>query len=106
MRISERFERQESEDIILMAELLEQEPALLVELMIQNFINMELSNSRSDAASADRKLGRLEAYRTILDDIQAFRSRKKELQRPVTPDTFESFDVEDNMTSPARGGEI
>lgn len=107
MRAMERLVRQESEDIIIIAEMIEGECGELVRAMITNLLNMELSHSRSDASSSDRKIGRLEAYRTILDDMDGFISRRDDLQRPIEREEQEGPVASEQVTVPvARGGEI
>lgn len=104
--ITERLERQEPDDIILLAELLETPGARLTRHLIENLLNKELSFSRHDQASSDRKIGRLEAYRTVLDDFDDFQRRKKELQAPVKPEPEATNIASEQSISPLRGGEI
>lgn len=106
MDIYERLDRQESEDIIVLAELLDSAGAKLTRQLVENLLNKELSFSRHDSASSDRKIGRLEAYRTVLDDFDDFQRRKKELQAPVKAEPEATNIASEQSISPLRGGEI
>lgn len=106
MRIEERLERKDNEDIIILGELLKSEGVQLVRLMVKNLINLELSHSRADGASSDKKIGRLEGYQTVLDDIAGFIQGADELNIPVNPESEESYNAEEQITQVGRGGEI
>lgn len=106
MNIAERLERQDNEDIVLIGNLMDSEAATVTRLMIQNLLNLELSHSRQDTASAERKLGRLEAYRTVLDDMQGFHDRARELQQPIAPPLPDVEGATEQITRPKHAVEI
>lgn len=110
MRIEERYERQADEDIVIIGEMIDQffksDMGKVFIKGLNNLKSMELHNSRARDTSAEKVVGRLEAYETILADLQGFVERKNEIQKPVNRDTTESFEAEELINSPIRGGEV
>lgn len=111
MDIFERFERQETEDLIIIGDKMEKFinsdiGRLICNKMLPNLQKMELLASRTGAANADRALGRIEAYDTILSDIETFVTKKKELQRPIEREDFDQDLAEEQTSIPVRGGQI
>lgn len=108
MRMKERIDRQDNEDIILIGNTLEKsEGAELIRTIIENLMSMEITNSRNDAANDSNKLGRIQGYQTILNDIDGFIMRKNELQKPVNQREVPDEELaSEPVVSPIRGGEI
>lgn len=109
MTLEERFDRQSPEDQVILGEIIDHffqsDAGRLFKLMAQNLQRMEIQSSRNGGVNADRALGRIEAYDTVLTDLEMFVNRKRELQRPVEPND-EVLEGAEEITSPIRGGEI
>lgn len=109
MKIEDRFERRENEDMVILGDLVEKHMngdfGRVFQLIIESLKSMEITNSRSNTGSSDKVLGRLEAYETVISEFAAFIQAKQELQRPIgnmAPET----ELASEQVSPIRGGEI
>ncbi len=109
MKIKDRLDRQDNEDIIIIGEAVEaflrSDAGEIFHLMISNLQKLEMQNSRNGSISAERALGRIEAYETVISDFQTFVDRKYEIQRPVETAPPET-EVAEEITRPLTGGEV
>lgn len=108
--IKEAFERQNNEDLIIIGNLVSQalnsDFGKLLNLLINNLKLMEVNNSRNNiGGSSDKVLGRLEAYDTVLNDLQGFISRMEELQQPIQTEVIDEELASEQYTRP-MGGEV
>lgn len=110
MRIEDRLKRQNEEDLVIIGDIIDHffksDMGKIFTNGLNNLKSMELHNSRARDTSAEKVVGRLEAYETIVADLQGFVDRKNELQEPVKRDTTESFEAEELVNAPIRGGEV
>lgn len=109
MNAEERLTRQASEDIVLIGDLLERfmnSPAgKYFRIMVSNLQKLEIQHSKSSVLSAERALGRIEAYDNVLNDIEGFIHQKNELQKPIMTGEPET-ELVTEQTTVIRGGEI
>lgn len=108
--IVDAFNRQDAQDVVVIGELIEHslngDFGRLLKAMLENLKAMELANSRNNAGSSDKVLGRLEAYDTVLGDLHGFIARKNELQLPREEESSEETEMASEPFSAPRGGEI
>lgn len=105
--IEMRLERRNEEDLIFLGDLVEQAAKTefwkLLRAMTIGRKSYELQKSSSGIpASADRVLGRLEAYETILSDLQTMVEEKNRLTAPLEPEAEDILEPE----KVSQGGEI
>jgi hypothetical protein len=111
MKLEQRLERLEDEDLLIIGEKVQQFldselGKLFKNKLLPNLQKMEIERSRDGKISADRALGRIEAYNVVLSDLENFVASKKELERPIRQDNQESPMAVEQTVSPVRGGEI
>lgn len=91
MRIEERLTRRAPDDIVYIGNLIQQ--AMKSELWtVINFMSASLKveeiekskNGLGAPISADRVLGRIEAYETIITNLEGIAVQKEELSKPIT----------------------
>jgi hypothetical protein len=90
MKIKERLERYNEEDVVIIGNLVEKhlrgEFGELFYSTIENLSEMELQNSRNQVGTSDKVLGRLEAYNTIVADFKGYVEELKKAQKPLEKD--------------------
>lgn len=103
MEIKERLSRRAPEDIIKLGEIVEHAVKgdfwKLLQEMTVGRKSYELQKSVSGGGVAERILGRLEAYETILMDLENMVEEKRQLQMPLAPEASpeEEYNVSERI---------
>jgi len=91
MRIEERLARRAPDDIVYIGGLIQNsmksEFWKVLEMMTASLKIEEIEKSKNGLGaqiSSDRVLGRIEAYETIITNLEAIAAQKEELSKPIT----------------------
>lgn len=87
MTIEERLLRRDTEDLIYIGELVEkmllQETGSILKALTNGRISHEAETSAKSGLSAERHLGRIEAYQQVMNDLETFVTDMKKLKEPI-----------------------
>lgn len=74
--------------------------------VISQLKSMELQNSRLRSESSDKVLGRLEAYETIIANLEGYVRQADELRAPKEDDELSANELVTEQKEPLRGGAV
>lgn len=102
MNIEDRMLRANEEDRVILGNIVESlaktDGWKVIRAVTEGRRVMEIANAKNGTLNSDRILGRIEAYETIMSDLEQFVKDRDDLQRPVNTERQLAQDHSDEVT--------